>query len=228
MPASAHNLIRLLQLSGPGLPVGNFAYSQGMEFAAEEGLLPDATAATDWIRGVLHGPVTQLDLPVFARLYAAARARDAAGFRAWNEFLLAARETAELRAEEINTGRSLRELWPELGLREAGDFANETAAGEATWTGMFAYACAASEIPPAEGALGLLWSWLEARVTAAVKIVPLGGRAGQRILATLGAELPAARTRGLALADEDIGAAAPGLAHASARHETQYTRLFLS
>jgi urease accessory protein len=69
---------------------------------------------------------------------------------------------------------------------------------------------------------------VEHQVSAAVKLVPLGQTAGQRLLGSLGEQIPAAVTAGMALADDEIGAAAPGLAIASAQHETQYSRLFRS
>ncbi len=66
------------------------------------------------------------------------------------------------------------------------------------------------------------------RVAAAVKLIPLGQTAGQRLLLGLGAMISAAVRARCALADEDLGRTAPGLGIASARHETQYTRLFRS
>ena len=65
-------------------------------------------------------------------------------------------------------------------------------------------------------------------MAAAVKLVPLGQSAGQRSLLALADQIEPAVSRGLQLADHDIGAATPGLALASSWHETQYTRLFRS
>ena len=63
----------------------------------------------------------------------------------------------------------------------------------------------------------------------AIKTVPLGQVGGQRMLLALGARIPRGRgdARG-ASATTTIASFAPGLALASARHETQYTRLFRS
>ena len=63
---------------------------------------------------------------------------------------------------------------------------------------------------------------------AAVKAVPLGQSAGQRILGRLAAEMPAAVDQALALADDERQAFSPMLAVLSARHENQYSRLFRS
>ena len=76
--------------------------------------------------------------------------------------------------------------------------------------------------------MAYLWSWLENQVMAAIKAVPLGQVAGQRLLLALGARMPAAVAVAKAVADDDVASFAPGLALASARHETQYTRLFRS
>jgi urease accessory protein len=76
--------------------------------------------------------------------------------------------------------------------------------------------------------VGYVWSWLENQVMAAIKAVPLGQTAGQRILASVGDELPAVAQRAMTLADDELANFAPGLAIASSRHETQYSRLFRS
>jgi urease accessory protein len=93
---------------------------------------------------------------------------------------------------------------------------------------MFALAAARWQIP-ARAALGAYaFVWCEMQVSAAVRLVPLGQSAGQRVLASLSAAIPAVVARASLLADDDIGAAAPSHAIASALHETQYSRLFRS
>jgi urease accessory protein len=67
-------------------------------------------------------------------------------------------------------------------------------------------------------------------VQAAIKAVPLGQAAGQRMLARLSREIPAAMAHALSISHDDAQRQAftPGLAILSARHETQYSRLFRS
>src|SRR3569832_1292106 len=62
-------LMRLLQLSSPMLPVGAYAYSQGLEHAVHAGWVRDERTAHVWIGGVLRGGLMRLDVPVLARLY---------------------------------------------------------------------------------------------------------------------------------------------------------------
>jgi urease accessory protein len=217
--------LRLFQLISPSLPVGAFAYSQGIEWAVEAGWIRDAESLAAWLAGLLDDGLAHLDLPILLRLQRAWASGDTAAVGRWNMILLAGRETAELRAEEANRGRALAALLPELGIPvPGGDWARVAA----TQSAGFALAAAVWGIVPRDAALGFAWSWLENQVLAGIKAVPLGQTAGQRSLLALADRIPAAVDTALALDDADIGAGAPALAVASSRHETQYTRLFRS
>jgi urease accessory protein len=218
-------LLRLLQFASPMLPVGAYAYSQGLEWAVESGWVSDERSAADWITGVLGAGPAQLDVPVLARLYRARADHDHLQLHYWSRYLDAARESGELQAEARQLGESLAVLLTQLGIEAAQDWKEIEYAGFPT---LFALAAVHYRVPLAETALGLLWAWCENQVAAAMKLVPLGQAAGQRILSALIEQLPAAAEHGLALADDEIGMLAPRLAVASARHETQYTRLFRS
>ena len=79
-----------------------------------------------------------------------------------------------------------------------------------------------------DSAAGYLWVWLENQAAAAIKLVPLGQTAAQRIVgAQLDIAVPLVR-ESLDMSWEDIGGSLPAVALASARHETQYSRLFRS
>ena len=97
---------------------------------------------------------------------------------------------------------------------------------ELGFTTVFAVISANNEIPLNEALLGYSWSWCENQVLSAVKLIPLGHRAGQKILRKVSEELSGSVSD--ALRCEEIGGTAPGIVLASARHETQYTRLFRS
>src|SRR4051812_5564257 len=62
-------LLRLLHLASPALPIGAFAYSQGLEHAVEVGWVSDERAAADWIVGLLGHALGALEVPVYARLH---------------------------------------------------------------------------------------------------------------------------------------------------------------
>jgi urease accessory protein len=220
-------LVRLLQLASPALPIGAYSYSQGLEWVVEEGTVRTAAAAQAWIGDLLTLVVAGGEAPVASRLLRAA-GEDGAMFTRWNAWFRASRETAELRAETEQMGGSLLKLATDLGLLDAP--AHDAAARSAPLTLPAAFALAARgfAIPATAALAAYLWAWLENQVLAAMKLVPLGQVAGQRMLVALGEAIPGIVTAASTISDDDIATFAPGFALACARHETQYTRLFRS
>lgn len=218
-------LLRLLQLSSPALPVGAFAYSQGLEHAVELGYVRDHDSTYAWLSALLEDNLGNLDLPVLSRLYLACRDNDVSACSYWSRFLLASRETAELRHEENQRGRALATLVNSLENIETRDWL--TVLQKTQLAGM-AFVAVRWGIAQKPLLLGSAWSWLENQVAAAVKLVPLGQTAGQRLQLQLAEMLPDVVEKAILLDDADLGASAPVLAIVSSLHETQYSRLFRS
>ena len=218
-------LLRLLQLASPGLPVGGFTYSQSLEWAVEAGWVRDAAGFSAWQHEQLHDTLACLDWPVLARLYHACQADDAEAFGHWSRFLLANRETAELRLEEQQRGAAFARLLDGWQLGQAPGW---RASLELSQLGGMAWLAVHWSIPLRQLALGHAFAWLEGAVMAGVKLVPFGQQAAQTLLRDLAAALPALLDQSLALEDDQLGGGLPLLAIASSRHETQYTRLFRS
>jgi len=222
-------LLRLLHLARPALPIGGFHFSQGLEYAIEATCVRDEASALQWVGGVAHSALATLDLPVLHRLRAACHAEDFESVRRWNRFLIANRETAELRAEDRHLGAALLRVLAQLELDTA-SLSDSLARDEAgvSHAAAYAFACARWGIDELASVQAYAWAWAENQVLAAVKLVPLGQSAGQRMLHALTIQLGALTSRALDLADSDIGVCSFGQSIASARHETQYTRLFRS
>lgn len=222
-------LQRLLQLTSPALPVGAFAYSEGLEACVEHGWLRDHTAVGQWLCGLLEHGFSRLDLPVFFRVADAFAADDVERAMHWSARLLAARETAERRAQELHQGQALAALLDKLGQPKAGAWHGRGEhARAATFTALFAMASVCWRIDLNDAATGLAWCWLENQVIAAVKLVPLGQTDGQRLLAELGEHLPRLIPEAAALHDDEVRGALPGPALMSMAHERLHTRLFRS
>jgi urease accessory protein len=222
-------LLRLLHLASPALPIGAFHFSQGLEYAVETGWVRDETSALEWIGGIAQGSVATLDLPVLWRLQAAWNRHDVEALRRWNAFLIASRETAELRLEDRHLGAALLRVLVELEL-VTGVFPvkDATAPPGVAHATAFAFACSRWNIAPRSALETYAWAWAENQVLAAVKLVPLGQSAGQRMLHALNQRLGAWAARAGDFLDSDIGISTSICAVASGRHETQYTRLFRS
>ncbi|HEX6272115.1 MAG TPA: urease accessory protein UreF [Polyangiaceae bacterium] len=218
-------LVRLLQLSSPALPVGAFAFSQGLETAVALGWIDGEESSRNWLEGVLDEGLAKLDLPVLARLHRSRLTGDDGSFHRWSEYLLASRESHERRLEDEHLGRALARLLADRGVPGASATQGDIALPHAA---LFAVAAVDFGIPRAETLLGFAFSWAESQVGALSRLVPLGQLAAQRVLTAVAHAIPNAVARAEALPDSDIGSCLPGLALASALHETQYCRLFKS
>lgn len=222
------SLVRLLQLASPALPIGAYSYSQGLEWAVEDGTLRDAATAQAWIGDVLDWVIAPGEAAVAWRLLVAARRSEWTRFANWNAWFRASRETAELRAETEQTGGSLARLALDLDLLDAPARAALPVLAPITLPAAYSLAARGFAVPVEAALVAYVWTWLENQVLAAVKLVPLGQVAGQRLLTVLGAAIPRVVATATTLADDDLSTFAPGLALASSWHETQYTRLFRS
>ena len=216
--------LRLLQLASPSLPVGAYSYSQGLEAAIEAGVVRDAASAAAWIGDVLALSVGSFEAPVLLRLIEAWSRDESEAAREWNELFVASRETAELRAETVQMGYSLRRLLRDLAV----DVAPLEAFEELAYPAAFAFAVARWDIDAAEALHAYLFAWIENQVLAAVKAVPLGQTDGQRTLMALAQSVPAIAAAAARCDDAAMTNFAPGLALLSSRHETQYSRIFRS
>jgi len=221
-------LVRLLQLSSPALPIGAYSYSQGLEWMVESGAVRDAASLKTWIADLLHNVMTHGEVPVLWRLLDAAERGDGDRFAEWNAWFRASREGAELQAETLQMGGSLCKLLADLDVLD--DFAQTQIAtcAPVTLPAAFALAARAWDIPSTDAVTAYLWTWLENQVLAALKAMAIGQVAGQKLLLSLGTAIPAIVDAARQREDDDISSFAPGLAIASARHETQYSRLFRS
>ncbi len=222
-------LTRLLQLASPALPVGAYTYSQGLEWAVESGVIRDEAGAGRWIADLLRHSIGCYEAPLLVALMQAWRDKDMASVRALNAEFLASRESAELRAETVQMGFSLRRLLRDLRderllpLADTLD-AQPEVAFPTVWTAL----AVAWEIEQAAAVTAYLWSWAENQVMAALKAVPLGQAAGQRLLAALAVQIPIVAVDAQKRPKTAWSNFTPGFAIACARHETQYSRLFRS
>ena len=226
-PAS---LLGLMWLASPALPVGGFSYSEGLEAAIDTGLASDEAGLRIWLLDQLALTLTRSELPVVAAAHRAWTAwPQASRITELNDWVLQTRESAELRQQTLQMGRSLAAwLRPQSAPGDVRVHALPALEPAPSWPIVYALAavCAAAPLQPTLLAFG--FSWAENMVQAAVKAVPLGQSAGQRLLRALVDALPEAVQVAATCDDESRQNFSPMLAILSARHETQYSRLFRS
>lgn len=232
-------LTALLYLAGQSLPVGGFAWSQGLAAAVERGHAATAEGVRRWLWGMLRLGLARNDLPLLLRMHATASRADADALARWNALMLAGRESRELWQEEIQMGRALRRILHDQGMLPHWQMPDNSG-----YTACFAVAAvmldqharsmeplsdpAAQQRAGVDAACAYVWSWLQNQVAVACKTVPLGQTAAQKLLLEFMPAVPQLVAQAAALPDEDIGSSLPGLALCSAGHERQYTRLFRS
>lgn len=219
------SLVRVMQLASGTLPVGSYAYSQGLEWAVEAGWVTDEARLKAWLTEQLMNALIQTDLPILLRLLTAASQDNDVAMCEWSRILIASRETSELVADDCGRGRALARLLKEMGVDSASRWLDRA---DAPFAALIALAAVTWEIPREAAAATYIWSWLEGQILAGIKLIPLGQVSGQRLLFDLASAIPEAVTRAQEVGDDEIGVTLPNLAIASSLHETQHTRLYRS
>lgn len=220
-------LTRLLRLASPALPVGAFGYSQGLETAIQQGWVRDEPSLRAWIFDVLDFNLSRYEAPLLRRVHRAWCVGDLECVAALNAELIAARETAELRAESQQMGASLRTLFDATGEFDAARTQALRAVSPLAFATAFAFAAAQWGIAERDAVLGYLFAWAENQAAAAMKSMRLGHVAAQRILGDVSGLLAELIER-MPEDDDMLSNFAPALAIASSLHETQDSRVFRS
>lgn len=216
-------------LASPALPVGGFSYSEGLEAAVDAGRVGNEAQAGDWLLDQLNLGLARAELPVLAEAMTAWADGAADRIADLNDWVRMSRESAEFRLQAEQMGRSLGE-WLRNG-RDAADPRVDTLAALSpapTWPVAFALAAVLAGASVRDAALAYAFGWAENMAQAAMKAVPLGQAAAQRMLERLVGAMPAAVDGALSRPPGQRQAFLPMLAVLSSRHESQYSRLFRS
>ena len=215
---SSGQLIHMLHLFSPSLPIGAFAFSQGLEAAIESGRVRDSESLARWCDSVMRFSLTTLDCHFAIRAY---RAGSVSTFRDVNAELLASRETRELLQEDLLLGAAFKKWAVDQGV-------DVPDASEYSLICLYGWVAASYEIPEDWLVTGILWSWLDNQVLVAAKSIPLGQNALQAVLADLKPVISECVDQSMQMLEMDSSSTAPLLSIFSAQHETQYSRLFRS
>jgi urease accessory protein len=219
---------RLLVWLSPAFPVGAFAYSHGLEQAAERGWLSNRADLEAWLADLVQIGALHNDLVLLSAAWQATRAGAWPDLADIGELALALQPSAERHLETVTQGNAFRTTvsaaWPAAGLEAAfaalpGDVAYPVALGAAA-------AAHDLTIPPTALAYGV--AFVSSLTSAAIRLSLVGQTDAQRIIAALMSPLESAALRAASATLDDLGGASFRSDLASLAHETQYTRLFRS
>ena len=223
-------LLQLIWLASPALPVGGFSYSEGLEAAIDLGLVHDEATCTHWLTDQLLLTQARGDMAALAQAVSAWQTMDRARLQDLSAWVLASRESSEMRLQTMQMGKSLLDWLRNLqdhcpASPEALQF---LATLPPSYPLAYALALACTHAPIDQALQAYAFGWAENMTQAALKAVPLGQSSGQRMLAVLALSIAEAVQTALSCTDETRQAFSPMLAILSSRHETQYSRLFRS
>jgi urease accessory protein len=224
-------LLALLQLCDATLPVGAFAFSNGLETYTDKGLVTDADSLRTWIEIVLHHNVQTGHLLPIALAYRATTAQEWTQLEQLDQRLTAMKHAREIREASAKVGQGLlrlaRHVWPGAAvehchtLRQQGKMLGH----HAVVLGLLGCDMGLTERVIVEAAG---YQWLQGIVAAALRLLPLGQSTAQLLLGTLLRQLPAMADDVGQQGWDDLSTATPALDIYAMQHEVLYSRLFQS
>ncbi|WP_410217495.1 urease accessory protein UreF [Paracoccus sp. (in: a-proteobacteria)] len=205
--------LRLQQVLSPAFPVGGFAWSQGMEYAMDQGLVTRITLP-QWLADWLDHGAGWTD-----GVLVALAVRPDADHRALDDLARAACLTSQRLSETVEQGAAFAANMTALAGMPQTPAALPIAVGQA---------CAPLPLPASEIIAAFLQAQAATLISAAVRFLPLGPVEGQRMLAALHPRILIRAAQAATATEADLTSAAWGADIAAMRHETMTTRIFRS
>jgi urease accessory protein len=226
MPNTATSYqLALQQLTDSALPTGAFAHSLGFETYIQRGLLHDEGSFGVWLAAFIAQQLTYSDGLAIRFLY------EGADVAELDSLLTAQLLPRQLREASIKMGNRLLEIGAEVfPSGELAGYRDLVTAGRADGHQPLAFAVVARSlgVPLTEALTAYLFAAVTSLTQNAVRAIPLGQNAGQRILRKAHDDVAAAAGRIGRLTPDDFGAISPGLEISQMRHERQRARMFMS
>jgi urease accessory protein len=219
--------IHSLQIADTFFPVGAFAYSDGLETAANEGSIRDAASLSEWMAHFVEAVFVPCEGLALVKTMIALDGGDVSALSRVDEELTAIRPSAAVRAASAGVGRRLLSLYASLyGDARFHEQARALVHGNAA----VAYAAVLFHrgVTARDGALVFGYNRLAGIVSAALRLIAVGHQQGQELLAAHIETLPGAAARILENRNEPLRSFAPMLDIHQMNHQYVYSRLFRS
>lgn len=225
----SEKLLLLLQLCNSSLPLGAYSYSEGLETLVEEKQIIDSNSLNKWLVNELQYGSIRIELAIVIRTYNCYLKKDLESLLYWNNWFSASRETAELRQQSWQMGKSLLRLI--LSFEPENQSLSEVIKSfhyPCNYAIAFGIITAHWEIKIEDLLLGYIHNWVNNLISVGIKLIPLGQTEGQKLLLNINQEIITNISNILSLKDDELSSCSWGLSLASIKHENLYSRLFRS
>ncbi|KAA9393982.1 urease accessory protein UreF [Kocuria coralli] len=219
-------LLAVLQFADSALPTGAFSQSLGLETAIDDEAVHDETTFRAWLRRFLHHQLAPADGWAIRAIV-----RDGADPLEVDAALHAMTLPVQVRDGNAAMGRRAAQI-AEQNFSGPAAQAYTTALGRGEVIGSVPVVLALLARDHGTGwedaCAAHLFTSLTSLTQNAVRGIPIGQNAGQRVLRAMHPEVEAALERIAAMTDDEVGAVSPALEIDQMRHSWQRARMFMS
>ena len=225
------NLLRLLQLSDPALPVGGFSHSASLETYVQLGIVNNAVTARDFVTGMLSQNIHYTDAALLSLAYDALQQNKPEQITQLDILCTAVKLPKEMRQASQKLGMRLLKIFQPLCDNE--QFHQYAAAVQSKqlqghYCIAFGIIAWALQIDKSSALNGFYYNAAAGFVTNCVKLIPLSQQSGQQLLFELQPLMTALAQQNEQPDTDMIGVCCTGFDIRSMQHERLYSRLYMS
>ena len=222
------DLHSVLTWFSPSYPVGSYAYSHGLEYAVEEGLVKDADTLLSWIKDLLFFGTGYNDSIIINSIYDSVAGDNCAEFDNISQIANAIKPTKEIALESYQQGVSFKNILMNVYSNSNLTFYLKRLEGRITYPSVVGVAGGIFKVEKNLLLYGYLHAFTSNILSAALRIMPIGQTEIQKIIFQMKGSVEEMTYKSLDLSLSDLGSSVFVSDWASSNHENQYTRLFRS